>query len=190
VVAKNLLGAIGAWDLSMAMGLQGDLDSKLCNSNNGAFRGIPWQVTVELPVDMDLEKALVDPATNKFRNNLVFPNRLPSNDPQVESNTFFIACFILVRKPESGVVVRGERNITSPMVYTTPPPWTSDLRPRSGSSHWRLPRSGGHAASQRRPTNEDYNQHNEEMDVDYDSYELSPGQCPRQCCQTPAVWHL
>jgi hypothetical protein len=73
VVAKDLLGAIGARDLSMAMGLQGVLDSKLCDLNDGAFQGIPWQVTVELLVNMDLEKTFVDPATNKFTNDPVFP---------------------------------------------------------------------------------------------------------------------
>jgi hypothetical protein len=186
-LAKDLLGAIGDRDSSMVAGLQGVLDSKLRDSNDAAFRGIPWRVTVELPGDMDLEKHFVDPETNKYTNDPVFPNRLPSDDPHVESDTFFIACFILVRKPESGVVVRGERDRTSRMAYATPPSTrrTSHDNPRhsAGSSQRRIHRSGGRAASQRRPSREDYryDQDNEEdMDVEYDSYETLPEQRPRQ----------
>ncbi len=170
-LAKDLLGAIGDRDSSMVAGLQGVLDSKLRDSNDAAFRGIPWRVTVELPGDMDLEKNFVDPETNKYTNDPVFPNRLPSDDPHVESDTFFIACFILVRKPESGVVVRGERDRTSRMAYATPTRRASrDSRPHSGSAYHspRIPRSGGR---ERRPTREEYhqyNQDNEDMDVQYD----------------------
>jgi hypothetical protein len=171
----------------MVAGLQGVLDSKLRGSNDAAFRGIPWRVTVELPGDMDLEKHFVDPETNKYTNDPVFPNRLPSDDPHVESDTFFIACFILVRKPESGVVVRGERDRTSRMAYTTPPRpstrRTSHDNSRHSTGERRIPRSGGRAASQRRPTRQEqyqYDQDNEEdMDVEYDSYE-SPEERPRQ----------
>jgi hypothetical protein len=74
----------------MVAGLQGVLDSKLCDSNDAAFRGIPWRVTVELPGDRDLEKNFLDPETNKYTNDPVFPNCLPSGDPDVESDTFLL----------------------------------------------------------------------------------------------------
>jgi hypothetical protein len=75
------------------------------------------------------------------------------------------------------------------MAYASPPPQTFHLRLHLGSSHWRIPRSGGPAASQCRPTNQDYDQNDEDIDVDFDSqYESSPVQRP---CQrlTPAVRH-
>jgi hypothetical protein len=178
--AVDLLGAIGERDSSMVAGLQGVLDLKLRATNEASFRGIPWKVTIELPGDMDLEKNFVDPRSNKHTNDPVFPNCLPSDDPDHESDTFFVACFILVRKPESGVVVRGERDRTSRMAYSTPTRPTrrtsdhDERRPHSGSSHHtgrRTSRSGGRAASQRRPTRQAY-QDNEDMDVE--SYEDSP----------------
>jgi hypothetical protein len=114
-LAKNFLGSIGDRDSSMIAALQGVLDSQLRESNDAGSRGIPWRVAVELPKDMDLEKTFVDPETNKYTNDPVFPNRLPSRDPHFEADTFLITCFILVRKRESGVVVRGERDRTSRM---------------------------------------------------------------------------
>jgi hypothetical protein len=173
-LAKDLLGAIGDRDSSMVAGLQGVLDTKLRDSNDASFRGIPWRVTVELPGAMDLEKHFVDPETNKYTSDPVFPNRLTSEDPDVESDTFFIACFILVRKPESGVVVRGERDRSSRMAYSTPSRRTSPDS-RTGSSHRRTARrsDGRTAAFQSRPTREAYY---EDMEVEYES----PGQRPRQ----------
>jgi hypothetical protein len=115
--ADILLGDIGALDPSMVKGLQEEIDKQLRVENrNGSFTSLSWEGAVMLPGNVEIEKDFVNPRTNRIARDPVCFNRIPSTDPEVQSDTILCACFILARKDhEGGTPARGSRDRRSTM---------------------------------------------------------------------------
>ena len=110
--AKYLLGHIGRGDPAMAACLQAKIDEDLLvvQQSNATFNSLPNDVVVQLPTDLDLEKDFVHPATNRFSSDPLCVNVIPSRDPEVQSDTFFVCVFIFIRKPHDHTPARRVRD--------------------------------------------------------------------------------
>ena len=145
--ASTMMGAIGACTTaSTNKAFQSFLDEILRASNEGGeFRGIPWSTSVKLKTNLELERDFVDPSTNRRTDDAVFINRVPSLDPEIESDFFVAFSFILAaKKYEGGTPARGDRDRRAQAQYFRGPDQSFASPHVPLSEFWRSPTISEH----------------------------------------------